>query len=263
MTPRPSHVRKKFATDHAAIGSWIISGSPMAAEMMAGAGFDFLCVDVEHSAVDLPQCQQLFQAITSGNPECDAFVRVHGVDYAHVKRYLDAGANGIVAPFVRTREDAELLIEAVKYPPHGRRGVGFCRANNYGRDLESVFAQANASTTVVVQIEHIDSVRNLDAILAVPGIDAAFIGPFDLTASMGIPARFDHPDYLAVRRQILERCQLYGVAPGLHVIRPDPDAVEAAIVEGFRFIAYSLDLTMLADCCTRGLGTIHAATARL
>ncbi len=131
-------LRQRLRRGETVIGSWINSGSPIIAELMAACGFDFLCVDVEHSAVDLPQTQQLFQAIRSGHPDCAAMVRLHGVDYALVKRYLDAGASGVVAPLVRTREEAMLLVEATKYPPQGLRDVGFCRANAYGRGCPKV-----------------------------------------------------------------------------------------------------------------------------
>ena len=210
-------LRQRLLAGETVIGSWINSGSPIIAELMTACGFDYLCVDVEHSAVDLPQTQQLFQAIRSGHRDCAAMVRLHGVDYALVKRYLDAGASGVVAPLVRTREEAMLLVQATKYPPQGLRGVGFCRANDYGLRLEDECARANDEILLAVQIEHIEAVRNIDAILSVPGIDAAFIGPYDLTASMGITAQFDQPDYLAARDAILGACRRYNVVPGIHI----------------------------------------------
>ncbi|MDA7668616.1 aldolase/citrate lyase family protein, partial [bacterium] len=162
-------------------------------EIMAGAGFDFLCVDVEHSAVDLPQTQALFQAARSGNPACHPIVRLHGVDYSLVKRFLDIGAGGVIAPLVNTPEQAEQLILATKYPPVGNRGVGFCRANEYGRNLKQHFDHANDDIMVAVQIEHHQGVDNIDAILNVKGVDAVFIGPYDLSASLGVTAQFEHP----------------------------------------------------------------------
>ncbi len=250
-------LRQRLRRGETVIGSWINSGSPIIAELMAACGFDFLCVDVEHSAVDLPQTQQLFQAIRSGHPDCAAMVRLHGVDYALVKRYLDAGASGVVAPLVRTREEAMLLVEATKYPPQGLRGVGFCRANAYGMRLADECARANDEILLVVQIEHIEAVRNIDAILSVPGIDSAFIGPYDLTASMGITGQFDHPDYLAARDTILKACQSHNITPGIHVVPPVPEQAKARIAEGYRFLAYSLDITMLATACTEGLAALR------
>ena len=254
-------LRQRMLAGETLIGSWINSGSPIIAELMAACGFDFLCVDVEHSAVDLPQTQQLFQAIRSGRPDCGAIVRLHGVDYAFVKRYLDAGACGVVAPLVRTREEAALLVQATKYPPMGLRGVGFCRANAYGLRLADECARANDEIFVAVQIEHIDAVRNIDAILSVPGIDAVFIGPYDLTASMGITGQFEHRDYLAARAVILAACERHRVAPGIHVVPPAPDQVKARIAEGYRFIGYSLDITMLTTACSEGLTALRKKPA--
>ncbi len=251
----PSFRQRMLAGD-TLIGSWINSGSPVVAELMAACGFDFLCVDVEHSAVDLPQAQQLFQAIRSGRPDCAAVVRVHGVDYAFVKRYLDAGACGVVAPLVRTREEAVLLVQAAKYPPLGLRGVGFCRANDYGLRLADEYARANDEIFLAVQIEHVEAVRNIDAILTVPGIDAVFIGPYDLTASMGITGQFEHPDYLAARDAILAACRRHGIVPGIHVVPPSVAQVKARLAEGYRFIGYSLDITFLTTACADGLAAL-------
>jgi 2-dehydro-3-deoxyglucarate aldolase len=255
--PSPStNLRQRLRDGGTVVGSWINSGSPMVAELMAGCGFDFLCVDVEHSAVDLPQVQQLFQAIRSGHPRCAALVRLHGVDYAFAKRYLDAGAAGLIAPLVRTRDDALLLVQAAKYPPQGLRGVGFCRANDYGLHVTEECARANEEILVVVQIEHIDAVRNIDAIVSVPGIDAAFIGPYDLTASMGVTGQFEHPDYLAARAEILAACGRHRIAPGIHAVAPDISQAQARLKEGYRLLAYSLDITMLTAACTAGVAAL-------
>lgn len=254
-------LRKSLKSGQTVIGTWLNSGSPIIAELMAAAGFDFVCVDAEHSAVDLPQTQQLFQAIRSGNRDCAALVRLHGVDYSLVKRYLDAGARGVVAPLVRTREEAELLVEATKYPPMGLRGVGFCRANDYGMRLAEECEQANEEILLAVQIEHIEAVDNIDDILSVGGIDAVFIGPYDLSASMGITGQFDHPDYLHARDRILDACVRHDIVAGLHVVAPDPQQVIDRQSEGYRFIAYSLDITMLTTACQSGLSTIRKALA--
>jgi len=228
---------------------------------MAAVGFDFVCIDAEHSAVDVAQCQGLFQAIRAGNPDCAPVVRLHGADYALVKRYLDAGARGVVCPLINTRQDAELILSAVKYPPEGRRGVGFCRANQFGRRVTDEFKAANREILTAVQIEHIDGVANIDEILAVPGIDAVFIGPYDLSASMGITAQFTHPDYLQARDRILSACNEHGVVPGIHVVQPNSEELIARAHEGYRFLAYSLDITMLLHTCQAGVAKLRGFLA--
>jgi 2-dehydro-3-deoxyglucarate aldolase len=255
------NIREALNSGRQVVGTWLNSGSPILAELLACTGYDFVCVDLEHSAVDLPQAQQLFQAIVAGNPDCAPMARLHGVDYALVKRYLDAGARGVIGPLVNTPEQAELLVSAVKYPPAGTRGVGFCRANQYGLNLTREVVAANEEVLVAVQIEHIDGVGNIDRILAVPGVDAVFIGPYDLSASMGLTARFDHPSYIQARDSVLEACMRHGKVAGIHVVEPNPDELWNRAAEGYRLLAYSLDITMVMRASTSGLGAFRAKQA--
>jgi 2-dehydro-3-deoxyglucarate aldolase len=252
-----NNIRKLLKDDRPVIGSWLNSASPVIAELMAATGFDFLTVDVEHSAVDLVQTQALFQAIRSGNPRCAPLVRLAGNSYAETKRYLDAGAAGVIAPFINTAEQAQELVRAVKYPPVGMRGVGFCRANVYGMKLKESVTAANEETFVCVQIEHIEAVRNIDTILQVPGVDAVIIGPYDLSASMGLTAQFDHPDVIGAIDVIGAACKRHGIAGGIHVVQPDSADVVRRYRDGYRFIAYSLDITMLMNACLSGLRDIR------
>jgi len=240
------NLKEKLSNGILVIGSWINSGSPIIAELMSFLGFDFLVIDVEHSAVDLPQAQILMQAIKSGNEKCFPIVRVHSTKYAIIKRYLDAGAKGIIAPLVNTEQQSMELVRGAKYFQEGMRGVGFCRANQYGVNIEEYLKKSNEETFLCVQIEHIDAVKNIDSILSVDGIDAALIGPYDLSASMGIAAQFEHPDYIKVRKSILEACKKHNIAPGIHVVNPNPEEVLKRVKEGFTFIGYSLDITIIS-----------------
>eukprot|EP01116_Phalansterium_solitarium_P007904 TRINITY_DN2093_c0_g1_i1.p1 TRINITY_DN2093_c0_g1~~TRINITY_DN2093_c0_g1_i1.p1 ORF type:complete len:212 (-),score=52.43 TRINITY_DN2093_c0_g1_i1:173-808(-) len=197
----------------------------------------------------------------AGSADCAAMVRLHGVDYALVKRYVDAGAQGIICPLINTAEQAQRLVEAVKYPPLGNRGVGFCRANGYGQRVQQHFSSANDEIILAVQIEHADAVRNIDAILAVPGIDAVFIGPYDLTASMGIAGQFDNAAYLQAKSTILEACRRHGVVPGIHVVKTDPTELIRMAEEGYGFLAYSLDITMILNSCQTALAQFKSLAA--
>jgi 2-dehydro-3-deoxyglucarate aldolase len=235
------------------IGSWINTASPIVAEIMSAAGFDFLVVDAEHSAVDVPQALQIFQAIKAGNPLCKPFVRLAGNQYSETKRYLDAGAVGVIAPLINTAEEAMELIRSVKYQPLGERGVGFGRSHGYGFNFDEYMKKANEETFVCVQIEHFKAVENIDNIFSIKGINAAFIGPYDLSASMGITAQFDHPDYKNARNTILQKCNEYNIFPGIHVVEPNPIEVNMMITEGFKMIAYSLDITLIGYFCRKGL----------
>jgi len=251
------NLRHKFANNKLVIGSWINSASPIIAELMASAGFDFLTVDAEHSAVDVPQTQILLQAIKAGNQQCSPIVRLPSCEYSEVKRYMDAGAAGVIAPLVNTAEQATEIVSAVKYPPHGARGVGFCRANNYGMRLQEVVENDHLESFVCVQIEHINGVDNIGEILSVKGIDAVLIGPYDLSASMGITGQFDHPRMIEVQKKILHECKQHSKIPGIHVVQPDVEEAIKRFNEGYRLIAYSLDITMLLNSCINGLNQIH------
>ncbi|NRB72748.1 MAG: 2,4-dihydroxyhept-2-ene-1,7-dioic acid aldolase [Verrucomicrobiales bacterium] len=241
-----------------AIGSWINTSSPIVGELMAGCGFDFLTVDVEHSPAGVGETQSIFQAVRSGNPDCDCLVRLHGVDYSHVKRFLDSGANGVIAPLVETREDVETLVAATKYPPVGRRGVGFCRASRYGLNIIDYVENVNDQMLLALQIESATAVEKIDDLLSVDGVDAVFLGPYDLSASLGVTAQFDHPAYIEARDKVLEACKKHGIAAGIHVVQPDPAELLEREKEGYQLLAYSLDITMLTKACSEGLETIRA-----
>tara|TARA_R110000868_G_scaffold383578_12_gene650768 strand:- start:18734 stop:19483 length:750 start_codon:yes stop_codon:yes gene_type:complete len=247
-----------FKENDTIIGTWLSSCSPVIAELMAMCGYDFVTIDVEHAPVDIETTFNLLQAITSGNNECKSIVRVSGNSYSEIKRYVDAGADGIICPLITTKEEAEQLVEAVKYYPLGKRGVGYCRANNYGMNLQESIRTANDETFVCVQIEHVDAITNLEEILSVKGIDAAIIGPYDLSASMGLQGQLDHPKMEEAIRYNLETCLKAGVIPGIHEVDTDPDKVRMRIDQGYKFIAYSVDIKMISDLSIRALNKIKS-----
>lgn len=258
-----NNLRQMLRAGETVLGSWINTASPIVAELMAASGFDFLTIDAEHSAVELPQAQALMQAIRSGSPKCAPLVRLAGGDYAATKRFMDAGAAGVIAPLVNTAEQATEIVRAVRYPPEGGRGVGFCRDNGYGATLDEAVKNANDRKLVCVQIEHITGVENIDEILSVEGVDAAFIGPYDLSASMGETGRFDSPRMLEAKQRILTACAEHKIAAGIHVVQPNPLEAIRCAEEGYRLIAYSLDITMLMRSCENGLREIRQAVSSI
>jgi len=245
------------------LGTWLNSGSPIIAELLANIGFDFIVVDSEHSAVDLPQVQQILQAIRAGDPDCCGLVRVPGADYDTIKRFMDAGANGIICPLVNTMSQAMEVVAAVKYPPQGRRGLGFARSNMYGTKMEDQCLNANGASFVCIQIEDEQGLGMIDGILTIAGIDAVLIGPYDLTASMGIPGQFNHPRYTAAKEYIRQACKRNRVIPAIHVIDPGASGISQTCTawdEGFKMIGYSLDITMVAHCAREGINWIMGCT---
>jgi len=239
--------KQKLKRGDVALGGWIMIGHPTIAELMGGEGFDWITVDLEHTPIDLQTFQNIAMALTGSG--CDLLARLQGCDPAQTKRVLDAGASGIIVPMVNTRQEAEQAVSMARFPPEGTRGASFARGSGFGRDFRSYFDSHNDNVIVVVMLEHIKGVENADAILSTPSIDAAFIGPYDLSASMGRPGELDHPDVQAAQRRVLEACRRHNVAPGIHVVAVNPAEVRRRIEEGFRFIACGLDTGFILHGC--------------
>jgi 2-keto-3-deoxy-L-rhamnonate aldolase RhmA len=227
------------------IGSWITLNHFSIAEIMADAGFDWLCVDMEHSVTDYVEAEQLIASIQSkGIP---AFVRVGENNTRIIKRVLDAGADGIIVPSVNSKQEAQKAIEAVKYPPIGKRGVGLARAQQYGFGFEDYKNNKAKEIKLIVQIEHVNAVNQLDEILSLEHIDGTFIGPYDLSGSMGKPGKYDDSDVQEVLLRYEEIVKKYDKLVGFHVILPDFNLVIEKISKGYDFIAFSLDTLFLGQ----------------
>lgn len=235
------------------LGAWMMFGHPGIAEVFAGEAIDFVCVDMEHTDTGLHDLANIARALKGSGKEL--FVRLPGCDEVAAKKALDLGATGIIVPSVNTREQAEKAVAIAKFPPEGIRGASLCRATDYGRNFSEYFATHNKRVKVVVMLEHISAVAQVDAILSVPGITASFIGPYDLSASMGLAGQLDHPDVAAARQAFLAASQRHGVLPGYHIVPNNPELVQNAITEGYRFIALSLDQEFLKDGLRRMLAT--------
>jgi len=212
---------------------------------MADAGFDWLCIDMEHSVTDYFEVQQLIMAIQAKGLK--AFVRVGENNQRIIKRVLDAGADGIIVPSVNSAAEAIKAVNAVKYPPIGTRGVGLARAQDYGFGFEKYRDGKAKSIMLIVQIEHINAIRELDAILQVEGINGTFIGPYDLSGSMGKPGQWDEPDVVEALNIYEETVKKYNKWIGFHVIQPDYHLVTEKIAKGYNFIAFSLDVLFLGS----------------
>ncbi|PYM42789.1 MAG: 2-dehydro-3-deoxyglucarate aldolase [Candidatus Rokuibacteriota bacterium] len=240
----PNHVKQRLAAGKACFGSLLNFGDPLVAELMASVGFDWLLVDTEHGPIDLATLATMFATIT--RYPCAPFVRVHALDEENVKRVLDAGAWGVLAPNIRTREEAELLVRACKYPPEGVRSLGAGRfALSFKTDAPTYFQRANDEILVIAQIEHVDAVANIDAILSVPGVDACYVGPNDWCASAGLPPSLEppYPEFEAAMQTVLAAARRHGVAAGIHSLQPE--TVNRRIREGWRLVGMVNDQRFL------------------
>jgi 2-keto-3-deoxy-L-rhamnonate aldolase RhmA len=240
-------LKKKLQRREVTLGSWITLGNTATAEIMAKAGFEWLVIDMEHSVITLDIAQQLIQVIEG----CDVvpLVRVGENDPTVIKRVMDAGAYGVIVPMVNSKKLAEAAVNAVKYPPVGTRGVGLARAQGYGSSFEEYRDWQEKESVVIVQIEHIDAVQNLEAILAVKGVDGCIIGPYDLSGSLGMPGKFEHQDVAAALKRVEKICADKKVSLGYHVIQPDYQQVLDKIAKKYSFMAFSLDILFLGNSC--------------
>lgn len=236
------------------VGSWITMGHPSIAEILANAGFDWLVVDLEHTTISIEQAGELIRIIDLCG--IAPLVRLTSNHPDQIKRVMDAGAHGIIVPMVNSVEEAIKAVSSTRYAPRGKRGVGLARAQRYGSGFKDYLQWQEDGPVVIVQIEHRDALDRLDEILTVPGVDGFIIGPYDLSCSMGIPGQFDAPEFTIAMDRILAAGQRVGSPAGLHIVEPDQLRLSQAIKEGYRFIAYSVDMRMLDVIARDGLANI-------
>jgi len=243
-------VKKKLARGEVSVGGWCTIGHPVVVEIMAQAGYDWIALDMEHGVIGWPQAVGLMQAIQGSS--CVPLCRLPINDPVPFKLALDGGAQGVIVPLIRTAEEACQAVANAMYPPEGTRGVGVCRAHGYGPRFREYVEVANTETLVVLMVEHVDAVNNAEQICAVPGVDAVFVGPWDLSGSMGVMGQIHHPDVERAVAHVLEAASAAGVAPGLHIADPQPGEVARRVEQGFRFIAAGMDILFIAQAA-RGI----------
>lgn len=236
------------------LGSWITLAHPAIAEIMAKAGFEWLVIDLEHSVITLREAEELIRTIDL----CGAkpYVRVTANDANQIKRVLDAGAQGIIVPMINSLEEVEKASNAMFYPPKGKRSVGLARAQGYGVEFHAYFKK-HKNFDLIVQIEHIDAIAELENILSHKNLDGFIIGPYDLSASMKIPGKFNDVHFQKALNKIKMISKKYPhVKRGFHLVEPNLLALENLIQEQYDFIAYSVDMRMLDVSARTGLKKI-------
>ena len=240
-------IKQKLKNKQPSIGTWMTIAHPSIAEILAMAGYEWVVIDTEHSAVDVSQVFGLLIAVEQRGAV--PLVRLAGIDPIQAKAVLDSGAAGVIVPMVNTKADAELVVSMTKFPPLGKRGVGLARAQGYGLDFDDYVKRNNADSLVIVQIEHIDAVNNIEEILSVRGIDGTFIGPYDLSLSLGVPGQLSHPLVTEAKEKVLKAALKHGLVAGTHIVQPATAASECeiAVKEGYTFIAVGADNLFLRD----------------
>lgn len=244
--------RRRLLEGRPLIGALLQIPLPEVAELFAEAGYDWLFVDLEHSPMDARAALNLLTAVDKQVP---CVVRVPWNDEASIKKALDIGATGIIVPLVNTASDARLAVARCKYPPFGERSVGITRAQRFDLDFERYMRDANDDIAVIVQIEHVEAARNIDAILDVPGVDGVFVGPFDLSGSMGKPGRINDPEVQQAIQTIIRACEKREIARCIYA--HTPAHARTYMEQGYRVIGLCTDYILLARAAAAALKEVR------
>jgi len=240
------------------IGTWVMSASPIVAEAIGHAGFDWAVLDMEHTPLDLMDLVHLLQAV--GSTKLVPLVRVPWNDAVNVKRVLDAGAHSLLFPFIQNADEASKAVAATRYPPQGVRGMaGMSRASRFGT-VPDFFKQANANVCAVLQMETPESIARLEEIAAVPGVGGLFVGPGDLSGAMGHVGNLTHPEVLELMADAARRAHWLGMPIG--TVGGTPEVVAQYRAIGYDFVAVASDLGLLmraAQAAARALRAIDGA----
>ena len=240
MPGMKADLRYRLINGELLVGTIVTLSAPEVVEAFVSAGYDYLFIDTEHGPMDVQSAQRVLQVAGS----CPCIVRVADYHEVWIKKALDIGAHGLVIPQVNNAEVARQVVACAKYPPLGNRSVGLARAHGYGVDFQPYIERANEHTAIIVQAEHIDAVNNMSAIVAVEGVDAVFVGPYDLSASMGRIGEIDHPEVSQAIDEIARCCRAFGKPLG--IFGATPEAVEPYIKQNYRLIAVGIDTMSIA-----------------
>jgi 4-hydroxy-2-oxoheptanedioate aldolase len=237
------------------IGTWLTLLDPSAAELLAGSGYDFLVVDMEHGVADAAHLLSLCIAARAGGAA--VLARIGANDPVRIMHALDVGAAGVIVPQIRSVADAERAVAWSRYPPAGLRGAAGRRPSDYGRHAKEYFASANATVLCCIQIETREALEALDGILAVPGVDALLIGPNDLAAALGHLGETGHADVEAAIADIRQQALAAGMPIGIVSASPDPGGAIARKEQGFSFVTVGGDVAFLAASADAALVAIR------
>jgi len=243
---------KRLDLSRACIGSWCQIGHPANAEILAKAGFDWIAADCEHGEFEDGDLGNFCRAVRQ--VECVPLVRVKENATLPIRRALDLGAAGVIVPLINSAEEAARAVSAAHYPPEGVRGFAWQRGNDWGANFDA-YAK-DFKPLVVVMIESKAAVENIDSIMAVQGVDACFIGPYDMSGSYGIVGQTRHPLIKDACATVAAACKKHGKAAGQHIVTPTADDVKSAIGQGFTFLALGMDSFFLSSGARAALAMV-------
>jgi len=240
-------VREKLNLGFSSIGSWMQIPNSSIAEIMGDAGYDWICVDLEHGHFGYENLTDIFKSIELGGAL--PIARLPNSDPYHCKAVLDAGGGGVIVPMVESAAQLASVRDSCRWPPAGKRGVGYSRANLFGKNFNEYAQDESQQPLLIAMIEHIKALENLDEILSTSGLDGILVGPYDLSASMNLIGQFDSEGMRKALKLIVEKCKTYSVPAGFHVVQPNEGDLKQKIREGYQFIAYGIDAIFLNNNC--------------
>jgi len=257
MSPPSTTFRSALRSGRVLLGTLVTSDAGAVAETLAIAGWDWLFIDCEHAALNVADAQRLLQAIGG---RTHAVIRIPDQSETSIKQALDTGCSGVIVPQVNTAEQARNVARFARYPPIGGRSVGIARAQGYGSQFAEYTSHANDDVAVIVQAEHADAVSNIDSILATEGIDAVFVGPYDLSGSLGLVGQVTHPAVRAAVSAISRACRAHDAPWGLFGLTPD--SIHDSVVNGATLLAVGSDLSMLLSASRAARDQMSSANVR-
>lgn len=259
MSLKSSMVKQKLREGKICFGTMLrVLKSPQAVALCASEGWDYIILDTEHNDYNYETLGSF--SLIAKYEKMGLFVRVPDKLYHQMAQMLDIGAEGLILPQVKTAEEARHIIESVKYAPMGKRGVSVSTTATLFREYstDEYLEWANRELMTIVQIESEEGVNNAEKIISTPGIDAIMIGPADLSHDMGISGQLHHPRIEEAFREIINQCNKYGVAPGIHL--SNMEDVNKWAKEGMRFITYSYDTKFIKDAYKDALQNLRGIT---
>ncbi|MFP8951728.1 HpcH/HpaI aldolase family protein [Natrialbaceae archaeon A-arb3/5] len=239
------------------VGNWLSLADPSVAELSAHLAFDAVVIDREHTPHSLETTTELIRAVDAAGTDTESLVRVSENDLTEIKRVLDAGASGVMAPMIDTAAEAEALVEATRYPPDGVRGVGLGRATEYGQTFPEYVERANDEIVTIAQIETREGLENVEEIAAVDGLDGLFVGPADLSTALGIVGEVENERFLSAVDRVLEAG--HAVDKPVSTLALDESDVERWVDRGFDFVVAGVDIDYIQAGATQAITVFEDA----
>ncbi len=236
-------LRAKLRNRERVFAAWTSLAHPSITEIFCRMGVDFIGIDIEHSTISQEQAQRIVAASQGNGSLCLPRVASHNMEM--IKRLLDSGADGLIIPTVSTPQEVEQLVSWCKYPPIGKRGFGISRGQGYGFDFAEYTKEWNSISSLIIQIETVQGVENIEELLKYDEVDGAMVGPYDLSASLGIPGQLDHPRVEEACKHIIEACAKHGKSCGTQLVEPDQQNLAKSFSLGYTFVVLASDIFLL------------------